>query len=99
MSTGKKSSGNRKKGSASTKREPDFATLTNKEAKKAAKKLGFDKEIKDPPFFSHGNRVFTDGKDMITADRDGHSGGVWKKFDSSGQRVGTFDKDLKRIGG
>ena len=32
------------------------------------------------------------------ADRDMHSGGVWKMFDSSGNRLGTFDANLVRIG-
>jgi hypothetical protein len=72
--------------------------LTNKEAKEAAKELGYDQEVKDPGFDSHGNKVFTNGKTLITADRDSHSGGVWKVFDSSGNRLGTFDANLNRIG-
>jgi hypothetical protein len=75
--------------------------MTNPEAKKQAKKLGYDREVKDPQLKkrAHGNKVFTDGNDYITADRDVHSGGAWKKFDRSGNRIGTYDNDLKnRIG-
>jgi hypothetical protein len=72
--------------------------MTNKEAKEQAKKLGYDKEVKDPGFDSHGNKVFTNGENFITADRDVHSGGVWKMFDASGNRLGTFDSNLVRIG-
>ncbi len=73
--------------------------MTNKEAKERAKKLGYDREVKDPPFKdSHGNKVFTNGKNFITADRDVHSGGAWKMFDSSGNRIGTYDINLNRIG-
>jgi hypothetical protein len=68
--------------------------LTNKEAKEAAKKLGYDKEAGDAPFNSHGNKVFTNGDKYITADRDGHSGGTWKMFDKSGNRIGTYNADL-----
>jgi hypothetical protein len=72
--------------------------FTNKAAKRAAKKLGFGKEVKDPPFSSHGNKVFSNGQYLITADRDGHSGGAWKMFDLFGRRLGTYDENLKRIG-
>jgi len=72
--------------------------LTNSQAKQAAKELGYDTEVKDPPFDSHGNKVFTNGKNLISADRDVHSGGVWKMYDSSGNRLGTYDANLNRIG-
>lgn len=74
--------------------------MTNPEAKRRAKKLGYDREEKDPPIKkgAHGNKAFTNGKNFITADRDVHSGGAWKMFDSSGNRIGTYDKNLNRIG-
>jgi hypothetical protein len=74
--------------------------MTNKEAKKQAKKLGYDREVKDPLLKkgAHGNKFFTNGKNFITADRDVHSGGAWKMFDSSWNRIGTYDIDLNRIG-
>ncbi len=47
---------------------------------------------------AHGAKVFTNGTDHIAADQDGHSGGVWKLFDSNGDRVATLDENLQRIG-
>ena len=53
---------------------------------------------------SHGQDVYTNGKDFISPDTDGHNGGVWKKaksikaLGSKETRDGTFDKDLNRIG-
>lgn len=38
--------------------------------------LGYDRVVKDPPFYSHGQKVFTNGKDFITPDADVHKGGV-----------------------
>lgn len=63
-----------------------------------AKRLGFDKIEKNPPFNPHGQKVFTNGRFFITPDVDSHKGGVWKMFDSKGRRVGTFDGDLRKIG-
>ena len=57
------------------------------------------KRFNDAPFNAHGNGVFTNGKNFITADRDFHSGGYWKLFDSSGTRLGTYNEDSStRIG-
>lgn len=72
--------------------------MTNTEAKRQAKKLGYDREVKDPPLKPHGNKFFTNGTNFITADRDVHSGGAWKMFDSSWTRIGTYDIDLNRTG-
>jgi len=63
-----------------------------------AANLGYDRLVKDPPFNSHGQKVFTNGSDYITPDVDKHNGGSWKMFDRRGNRVGTFDGDLNRIG-
>jgi filamentous hemagglutinin len=54
--------------------------------------------LKDPPFNPHGQKVYTDGKNFITPDVDKHNGGEWKKFDKRGNRTGTYDADLNRIG-
>jgi RHS repeat-associated protein len=90
----RKESGRQK---ARQRRQPQ--RLTNKQAKQAAKKLGYDREIKDPPFDSHGQKVYTNGKKFITKDVDGHSGGTWKMFNKSGNRIGTYNADLsQRIG-
>jgi hypothetical protein len=72
--------------------------LTRAEARQLAEQLGF-KEVKDPPFDSHGEPVFRQGNRFIAADRDGHSGGTWKLFDQKGTRIGTYNDDLSvRIG-
>jgi RHS repeat-associated protein len=63
-----------------------------------ASDLGYDSKVKDPPFNSHGQPVFTNGKDFITPDVDKHNGGEWKRFDRKGRRTGTYDENLDRIG-
>ena len=74
--------------------------MTSKEAESSVKDLGFDKKIpaQKAPFNSHGKPVFQKGNKFITPDADGHNGGVWKMFNRAGQRLGTFDKNLVRIG-
>jgi RHS repeat-associated protein len=67
--------------------------LSNADARKQASDLGF-KETKDAPFNSHGKPVFKKGDFFITPDRDMHKGGVWKMFDRSGNRIGTYNADL-----
>ncbi len=81
------------------KREKDMADLKGKmqSEERAAERLGYDKRVKGAPFNSHGQAVYTDGKDYITRDADGHNGGVWKKFDRKGNRLGTYDVDLNYI--
>jgi len=50
------------------------------------------------PFNSHGQDVYWNGKNYITPDVDGHNvSDGWKIFDRRGNRLGTYDKDLKRI--
>ena len=58
-----------------------------------AEKMGF-KEVKNPPFNSHGKAVFKKGNQYISADRDMHNGGTWKSFDEKGNRLGTYNEDL-----
>jgi RHS repeat-associated protein len=73
------------------------AELTGSRLGQEAARNGFDKVVKDPPFNPHGQKVFTDGKSFLTRDVDSHSGGVWKMFDRSGNRIGTFDQNLVKI--
>ena len=74
---------------------------TTKEAKQAAEALGF-KKINET--VHDGQAVFKKGKRYITRDVDGHNGGAWKMaksvkdLGSKETRLGTFDKDLNRIG-
>ena len=65
-----------------------------------AERLGFNRRIasQKAPFNSHGQEVFSNGKNFITRDVDSHSGGVWKMFDRAGRRLGTYDANLNRIG-
>ena len=67
---------------------------------KAAEKLGYGHRIppQKAPFNSHGQDVYWNGKNYITPDVDGHNvSDGWKIFDRRGNRLGTYDKDLKRI--
>ena len=68
-----------------------------KEAGQLAETLGFSRRAKNVPFNSHGQAVFTDGKNFITIDVDSHNGGVWKMFDRRGDRLGTYDALLSKI--
>lgn len=70
---------------------------TTKDATKAATNLGY-KKINDYPFDSHGQAVYKKGNKYITPDADGHIGGAWKMFDKKGNRLGTYDENLNRIG-
>jgi hypothetical protein len=71
---------------------------TNAEARAQAKNLEYNRVVKDPPFNSHGRLVFTNGKDLISADRDLHQGvRAWKVFDRSGNRIGTWDWNLQHL--
>ena len=70
------------------------------EAKVAAGALGF----RQTNFRSHGQPVYTNGQRFITPDVDSHAGGAWKMADSvrnlgsKNTRMGTYDRELNRIG-
>jgi hypothetical protein len=72
----------------------------NEMIKAAAAKLGYNRRIppQKAPFRSHGEPVFSNGKRYITPDVDQHSGGVWKMYSQKGDRLGTYDGELNRIG-
>lgn len=65
-----------------------------------AKQMGYTRRIppQKAPFNSHGQAVFSNGKNFVTRHVDGHIGGVWKMFDRQGRRLGTYDARLNRIG-
>jgi len=69
------------------------ARLTSSQARDLAGYLGFTKEVKGAPFYSMGQKVFTNGKAMITQDITMHQGveATWKLFDMKGNRLGTYD--------
>ncbi len=45
---------------------------------------------------SQGQKVFTDGKDFISPDTDGHGGGIWKKAKKVQQRSSGDIKELRQ---
>lgn len=71
--------------------------LTNAQVNDLAKWSGM-KPVKDPPFDSHGQKVFQMGNRYFTPDVDSHIGGVWKEFDLRGNRMATLDVFLNKIG-
>ena len=62
-----------------------------------AKDLGYGQRIppQKAPFPSHGQPVFSNGKNYISPDADGHNqDDGWKMFDRKGRRTGTWNSDL-----
>ncbi|WP_411704685.1 VENN motif pre-toxin domain-containing protein, partial [Edaphovirga cremea] len=77
-----------------------YLALKGKEAQEAAKNLGFGQRIppQKAPFDSHGQPVYSNGKNYITPDVDSHNvTNGWKMFNSKGKRIGTYDSELNRI--
>lgn len=88
---------NTSKGSVLNK--ADWQPMTAKQAREAARKLGFE----ETNYFSDGRPVFKRAwNEYITPDRTGHNGGAWKMANSVKElqtdRLGTYDINLKRIG-
>jgi RHS repeat-associated protein len=69
-----------------------------KQAAELARYLGFTERVKDVPFAAKGMAVFSNGRVLISIDRDSHIGGVWKMFNLRGERLGTFDALLNYLG-
>jgi hypothetical protein len=65
-----------------------------------AKNLGF----KPTNYISQGQKVFKKGRKYISFDKTAHNGVYWKMANSVGKlnsrkaRMGTFDKNLNRLG-
>jgi len=74
-----------------------ISKLPTDQAADLAHYLGFVRRVKDAPFDSHGQQVFTNGKKFISQDVDGHGPGVWKIFNKRGQREATTDALLNPI--
>jgi RHS repeat-associated protein len=72
------------------------AALTTPAATELAKSLGFSRVKVD--WNTHGQAVYEKDGRYISPDKDSHSGGVWKEFDRQGNRTGTLDAMLNRIG-
>ena len=64
-----------------------------------ARELGYTQVLSQT---AHGQKVFSNGKDVISFDVDGHNGGFWKLANdfkallSRKTRRGTFDPFLRR---
>lgn len=84
-------------GNYSEASNPDSKKLSNEDARKLAKELGYT-ETKDGNFDCHGQLKFKKGNSIITPDVDQHSGGTWKEFNRRDERKGTLDRNGKKIG-
>jgi hypothetical protein len=74
----------------------EHISLPNPLAKAIAEPMGFEKR-NNPPFDTHGKAAFYNPKTKkwISADKNGHNGGVWKMFDDKIiKRNGTYNIDL-----
>ena len=59
--------------------------------------LGYYRKLPPQPW-SHGQKVFSNGKSFISKDIDGHNvTDGWKLFDKKGRRVGTYDAQLNPV--
>jgi hypothetical protein len=70
--------------------------LTNKEARKIAKELGY-KEVKGLPWSTRNELTFQKGQNVISPDQTFHKGGVWKMFNKAGRRLGTWNINLTKM--
>ncbi len=95
-------SGSKTGSAAGSEKKTTSGGLGGKAAKDAAADLGYTEkanpgsagiDTKGKPLFKNPDT----GK-YISPDRDSHSGGTWKGFDGDGNRTGTYDENLKRIG-
>ncbi|MFD7918150.1 putative T7SS-secreted protein [Streptomyces sp. NPDC059740] len=76
------------------------APKTKQEFGDQAKNLGYGQRIapQKAPFNSHGQPVYSNGKEYITPDVDGHNvSDGWKVFNRRGKRIGTYSWNLTRI--
>ncbi|KAB8164524.1 hypothetical protein FH609_017490 [Streptomyces sp. 3MP-14] len=65
-----------------------------------ARELGYNQRVPPnrAPFNSHGQPVFSNGRNFITPDVDGHNvSDGWKMFDRRGRRTGTYDSALNYV--
>ena len=76
---------------------PGPGRLTNAQASHLAGWSGYGTKVKGAPMNAMGQLVFTNGSTFIAQDVTG-AGGVWKMFDRSGKRAGTYDALLNLVG-
>lgn len=73
--------------------------MTAHEARDLAAELGDNRQVRDPRIHTHGQPIVEGGRGQvryISPDVDGQSGFGWKGFDRSGNRIGTYSRDLTR---
>jgi hypothetical protein len=78
------------------KKREEQRALTNKEARRIAKALGY-KEVKGMPWSTRNELTFQKGQNVISPDQTIHKGGVWKMFNKAGRRLGTWNINLTRM--
>ena len=105
-STGSGNSNNAEVGSSKAN---EWKRMTSKESKEAAQKLGYEKtnyraKNGEPIYYNRKTKTYI-SQDIGSADGSGpHNGGVWKmakspeELNSKNTRMGTYDKNLNRIG-
>ena len=85
---------------SSTQLNSKKSTMDKLDYDQLAKELGFERTNER----SHGQPIYKKGRRYITPDADQHNGGIWKMADSiehlrsKATRMGTYDRDLNRIG-
>jgi hypothetical protein len=78
--------------------------MSLQEKKLVADKIAKDMGFKKTNYYSKNLPVYQRGNRFITIDRNDHNGGFWKMADSvkslehKATRLGTYDKNLNRIG-
>jgi len=82
------------------KRSAQNSELYRLSVQDRAAALGYKSRIpaQRASFNSHEQVIFSDGKNYITPDVDGHNvSDGWKMFNRRGQRIGTYDADLNYL--
>ena len=75
----------------------EYRPPTNKEARESANDLRYRETRDHPCGDTHGKPVFTNGKNYISPDADGHSGAAWKMFNLRGAIQYAMDENLIEI--
>ncbi|MCQ2185670.1 MAG: toxin C-terminal domain-containing protein [Bacteroidales bacterium] len=86
---------------SSDQREITFIQGKGENARKITTKI--PKGYRLTKYRSHGKKVYYNGKDYISPDKDGHNGGIWKKakslkdLNNNDTRLGTYTQEMDKI--
>lgn len=86
---------------SSDQREITFIQGKGENAKKITTKI--PKGYRLTKYRSHGEKVFSNGKDYISPDIDSHNGGIGKKakslkdWDNKDTRLGKYNQEMDKI--